>query len=199
MVRRGRRAGSAGWIAAAIGAAAIAACESPIMSVADPRGMPGDCPADQPTAGDPCGAAALCGYPGTDCVTSFSCTNGIWQSAGNDCPPPPPPGSCPMALPSAGAPCKTAGQMCLFDVAGQCPAVFVATCGAGTMQWSVADQSPPCPMHPCPAMEPMAGTACDYPYMCTYTTLPPGCPPQTENASCVNGMWKIVIPSPCGG
>jgi hypothetical protein len=96
-----------------------------------------------------------------------------------------------------GAPCKVAGQSCMFDVPGQCPGVFVATCGA-TQEWSVADQSPPCQMHPCPATEPVAGTPCDYPYSCTYTTMPPGCPPQTENATCTNAVWQIAVPHPCG-
>jgi hypothetical protein len=178
-------------------AAALPACRDQV-DAAD--GGLGDCPAFAPTAGQPCGAPAVCGYPvavaGTDCSQSFTCTDSVWQPAGDDCPTPPPPGSCPSAIPGAGAPCKSPGQVCTFDVPGECPGVFLATCAAGG--WSIADQSPPCMPHPCPAVEPTAGTPCDYPYSCTYTVVPPGCPPRTEDATCTGGMWKIDAPAICG-
>lgn len=179
------------WILAALLAAS---CRDQVITSSG--GGPGDCPAAAPIGGEPCGAPAVCGYPGTDCAQSFTCRDGIWQQAGGDCPPPPPPGTCPTAIPGNGAPCQAEGEACTFDVPGACPGVFVATCAAG--RWSLADQSPPCSAHPCPATEPTAGTPCDYAYSCTYTVLPPGCPPHTEDATCAAGVWKIDVSAPCG-
>ncbi len=104
-------------------------------------------------------------------------------------------GACPSAIPTSGAPCPVPGESCPYDVPGECPGLFVATCGA-TGSWAVADQSAPCAPHPCPPMEPTAGAACDYPYSCTYTVVPPGCAPQSENATCESGAWTIAAP-PC--
>ncbi len=172
------------------GLLALEACTAQVTG-AGTGARQGDCPADPPYAGEPCGASALCAYPGAGCGHSFSCDRSTWQSAGDV--PRVQASACPSAIPTPGAPCAFAGQSCPFDVPGECPGVFVATCGAAH-SWAVADQSPPCTPHPCPATEPTAGSACDYPYSCTYTVVPPGCAPQTEYAACVNGAWTIDAP-----
>jgi hypothetical protein len=201
MSSRARRTGPTPILvpAAAAGAALLAAflvagaaC-SPQVTDTDLDAGQGDCPAESPFGGEPCGAPALCVYPGTGCGRSFACSGDVWQETGDVCPVPEA-GACPSAIPTTGAPCSSAGQSCTFDVPGECPGVFVATCGAAG-EWAVEDQSPPCAPHPCPAMEPTAGATCDYPYACTYTVVPPGCSPETQNASCVNGLWIIDVPA----
>ena len=158
-------------------------------------GGSGDCPAEPPAGGEPCGAPALCAYPGGGCGGTFACTGTEWVLADQGCPVPEA-GACPTDIPTPGAPCSIGGQACTFDVPGQCPGVFVATCDGG--QWAVADQSPPCVPSTCPTTEPMAGAPCSQASSssCTYTVVPPGCSPQTQDATCLSGAWVIAAP-PC--
>ena len=157
------------------------------------------CPAQEPVAGAPCDAPMTCSFSATDagsgCGPTFACESFAWKALGKGCPPPPP-NPCPENLPTPDAPCRLAGQVCTFDVPGSCPGVFVATCGAGG-EWSVANDSPTCATQPCPSEEPEAGTACDYPFDCTYTVTPPGCGPSTEDATCASGVWKIETGPAC--
>jgi hypothetical protein len=120
----------------------------------------------------------------------------VWQLVSDACPPPPPPGACPSSIPGMSTPCMTPGQMCTYDVPGDCQGVFVARCNAGS--WSLLDQSPPCNPSACPTMEPAAGASCDAGASCTYTVMPPGCPAETQNATCVGGVWKIDTQGTCG-
>jgi hypothetical protein len=170
---------------------ALLSCQQDII----PFETGGTCPANPPVAGEACGHPVECNYAGTECAGLFSCQGGTWVQQSH-CPPPPPPGSCPSSLPGPGTPCSTPAQSCTFDVPGDCPGVFLATCTASG--WSVADQSPPCMPSTCPSTEPTAGTPCSSPASCTYTVLPDGCPPHTENATCAGGVWTIDVPAPCG-
>ncbi len=154
---------------------------------------PGGCPSAEPIPGESCEGAATCGYGGSPCGRSYACVDGAWVSAAPGCTPPP--GACPGSLPTMGAPCKDPGQVCPFTSPGTCVSMFVATCTAG--QWAVTDESPPCMPPPCPTDEPMAGAPCSFPYSCTYLVTPPGCPPETDNATCVNGAWTIQTPGTC--
>jgi hypothetical protein len=74
--------------------------------------------------------------------------------------------------------------------------MFVATCDPES-KWAVADHSPPCMPPPCPTDAPDAGAPCDADQSCTYAVVTPGCPPQTEDATCVDGAWKVDSPAPC--
>jgi len=155
------------------------------------------CPAEVPSAGAPCDAPMSCSFAGdggSTCGPAFACESFVWQPLGVSCPPPPV-STCPANLPTPGAPCKDPGQACPFDVPGACPGVFVATCTAG--EWAVADESPACTPPACPTAEPAAGTACDEGLACSYTVMPPGCGPATENATCVGGAWKIETGPTC--
>src|SRR4051812_33810847 len=87
--------------------ALLGACRSDIAGAGH-----GDCPAEEPIGGEPCDSAGTCGYEGSPCGRAYACADGVWQSAGTNCPDPPPPGACPMALPTVAAPCKNPGQMC---------------------------------------------------------------------------------------
>ncbi len=187
-----RRAGVAGLLGVLAGA-----CE-PALGAPQMDG----CPAEEPVAGAPCDAPLTCSFEASDggstCGPTFVCEGFVWKALGKTCPPPPE-DPCPAHIPTAFAPCRLAGQVCTFDVSGTCPGVFVATCGAGG-EWSVANDSPTCTTEPCPSAEPDAGTACDYPFDCSYTVTSPGCAPSTQNATCTSGVWKITteacIPSP---
>jgi hypothetical protein len=173
---------------------ALAACTAQIIGPGTQGTRQGDCPKDPPYGGEACGAPALCTFPGEGCGHSFSCDGSTWQEASDACPVPEA-GACPSSIPTPGAPCSLDAKGCVFDVPGDCPGVFLATCGTSG-EWALSDQSPPCMPHPCPATLPTAGDACDYPYDCTYTTVPPGCSPETQDATCVNGVWTVDAP-PC--
>jgi hypothetical protein len=171
----------------------LAACSAQVIGTGGGQTRQGDCPQDSPYAGEPCGAPAICVYQGEGCGHSFSCDGTSWQEAGDACPVPEA-GACPSSIPTPGAPCVLDAKACVFDVPGDCPGEFVATCG-GNGVWALFDQSQPCMDHPCPTTEPTAGDACDYPYSCTYTVVPAGCSPETQNASCVNGTWTVDVPA----
>jgi hypothetical protein len=47
-------------------------------------------------------------------------------------------------------------------------------------------------------MEPVAGTTCSGSASCSYTVMPPGCPAETQNATCVGGVWQIATTGHCG-
>jgi hypothetical protein len=131
-------------------------------------GTSGACPDTPPEVGAFCDAVAVCGYGEAPCGSSFSCTDGAWQSAGG-CPSPP--GACPAKLPTMGAPCKSAGQACTFTFPGSCSGVFVATCDA-QLQWAVTDETPPC-MPPGPCSGHVTTDACAADVACRW--LVPGC------------------------
>lgn len=178
------------WMAPLI--AAFWGCEPQVTNVAAPP----DCPRQEPIAGEPCDGHDTCGYAGEPCGRSYACADGVWQSASGSCGPPPPPGPCPTSIPTISAPCKSSGQACSFTVDGTCPGLFVATCGANG--WEVSNQSPPCMPPPCPMDEPTAGSPCSFPQQsCTYVVTPPGCPPETQDATCEGGAWTIQTNGTC--
>ncbi len=172
-------------------AALAAACGPKIIPI------PNGCPREEPAAGAACAEGALCAYGDDTCTRTYACVDGAWQSEGDGCvEPPPPPGMCPTALPTMGAPCKSPGQTCQFTFPGACEGVFDATC-SDAKQWTVTDNSPPCMPPECPPDEPPAGAPCTPPLSCTYTALPPGCPPETHDATCASGVWEIKKPDTC--
>lgn len=179
-------------IAAALAIALAAGCGPKIVP------LPIECPREEPGVGTSCVAGALCFYTTGNCDRTYQCVDGAWESQSDGCPEPPPPptGTCPTALPTVGAPCKVPGQACQFTFPGDCEGLFVATCSDAN-QWSVIDQSPPCMPSACPPAEPMSGSPCTTGLSCTYTATPPGCPPETHDATCVQGAWQIETPGTC--
>lgn len=157
----------------------VAGCK---VEVTVPGTTAGNCPDTPPEVGTFCDAVAVCGYGDAPCGSSFTCTDGVWESAGGCSTPP---GACPAKLPTMGAPCKSPGQACTFTFPGSCSGVFVATCDPGA-QWAITDETPPCMPGPCSGYA--TTDACKADSACRW--LVPGCgmPGAMFSAGCFSAV-----------
>lgn len=166
-------------------AALLPACSGSVD--VQPTPNPTTCPATQPAAGTPCGAAMECQY-NDSCSESYECVAGAWVDTSPSCNPPFPE-PCPAEAPPLGSSCFDPSlQTCLYPNWDECGQDLNVSCNGGV--W-VAENIGSCnPPPPCPAEAPESGSFCDFPVECPYTVDSP-CGPVAAIASCDGATWTV--------